>query len=130
MTHTLEIETRRREEMIDITERVVSVVRQSGLKSGALVIFVPHTTCAVTINENADPDVRRDITTYLNALVPKNGDYRHFEGNSDSHIKTLLTGNSLHLIVEDGAPLLGRWQGIYFCEYDGPRKRKCLVKAV
>ncbi len=128
MLHTLEINTKRREEMIDITRQVREAIGASGKQDGVALVFIPHTTCAVTINENADPDVQHDILRYLKSRIPKEDGFRHFEGNSDAHIKTLLTGNSVQVIFNGGEPVLGTWQGIYFCEYDGPRSRKCHVK--
>lgn len=102
-----------------------SMVRQKGWRNGALVLFCPHTTCGLTVNEGADPDVTRDMVTFFNRLAPADGDYRHVEGNSDAHIKTTLHGPSLLLLVENGRLQLGRWQSVYLCEGDGPRHR-CL----
>lgn len=114
--------------MIDITDQVRAVLRASGISEGVCVVFCPHTTAGLTINENADPAVVKDLTGTLNALIPARADYAHAEGNSDGHIKSTLFGSSLSVIVEEGALQLGTWQGIYFCESDGPRARECWVK--
>jgi secondary thiamine-phosphate synthase enzyme len=124
----LQIRTTARQDMVNVTREVQRLVEARGWTDGALVLFCPHTTGALTINEAADPDVVRDIKANLAALVPERGDYRHAEGNSDAHIKTSLVGPSLTVIVEDGRVQLGTWQGIFFCEYDGPRARKLWVK--
>jgi secondary thiamine-phosphate synthase enzyme len=116
--------------MIDITAEVQSAVSEAGLKDGVCVVFVPHTTAGVTINENADPDVVSDILKTLSQIVPDNNHYAHSEGNSDSHIKASMMGFSAHVIVENGKLQLGTWQGIYFCEFDGPRTRQVWVKTV
>ena len=121
--HTLALATSRRQEMLPISDRVQALVSAQGWQDGALVLFCPHTTAGLTVNENADPTVTRDILTHLAAAVPHAGDYRHAEGNSDAHIKTLMTGPSLALLVDGGQVQLGTWQGIFFCEYDGPRQR-------
>ncbi len=122
------VQTAARFEMIDITGRVAAVVRTGGIKQGFCTVFVPHTTAAVTINENADPDVPRDILAGLDRLVPLAGGYRHAEGNSAAHIKASLFGASQTVLVEDGALVLGTWQSLFLCEFDGPRTRKVLVK--
>lgn len=127
---TIEVASTRQVEMIDVTAAVRKAVRDAGIESGLAVVFTAHTTAAVTINENADPDVVRDMTAELNKIVPFDDGYRHLEGNSAAHIKSTLVGASETLVVEGGEPLLGTWQGIYFCEFDGPRRRKLLVKAV
>jgi secondary thiamine-phosphate synthase enzyme len=121
---TLDIVTHQHCELIDITAAVRRAIRTSGVVSGQALLFVPHTTAAVTINENADPDVVTDLLAGLDRLVPHDPSYRHAEGNSPAHLKSSLIGVSLALIVADGAPLLGTWQGIYFCEFDGPRRRQ------
>ncbi len=113
--------------MTDITRQVAEAVKESGVRSGLAVVFVPHTTAGVTICENADPDVKRDVLFALERAVPDAGFY-HSEGNSDAHVKALLTGSSASVIVEDGALCLGTWQGIFFCEYDGPRRRRIFIK--
>ncbi|HAS89646.1 MAG TPA: hypothetical protein DCS48_10135 [Desulfovibrio sp.] len=121
---TLQIQTNSREEMIDITGSVRSMVRDNGWQSGALLLYCPHTTGAITVNEGADPDVVRDITVNMRKLVPYRGDYQHMEGNSDAHIKTSMFGPDQMLIIEGGDVMLGTWQRIFFCEFDGPRSRK------
>ena len=123
------VRTNERIKMIDITDQVQSVVRDSKVKNGVCFVFVPHTTAAVTINENADPAVPRDILMGLNKMAPF-GDpqYRHMEGNSDAHIKTALVGSSEMVIIENGTLVLGTWQSVFFCEFDGPRTRKVHVK--
>jgi len=120
---TLTVESRRAVELIDVTREVRQAIRSSGIRNGLAVVFTPHTTAAVTINENADPDVVSDIVLALNKIVPLQDNYRHAEGNSAAHLKSSLVGASETLIVVNGEPLLGTWQGIYFCEFDGPRKR-------
>ena len=125
---TLEIRTRDREEMLDITPAVRRTIRENGWSDGALLLYCPHTTGAVTINEGADPDVVRDILVNLGKLVPHRGDYQHAEGNSDAHIKSSMFGCDQMVIVEGGNIQLGTWQKIYFCEFDGPRTRKLWVK--
>ena len=122
------INTSRRAEMVDITEKVQSCLNQDKIADGLCVVFCPHTTAGLTINENADPDVKNDITKTLHALVPEGADYSHAEGNSDSHIKSTLLGSSLSVIVSQGKLQLGTWQGIFFCESDGPRQREVWVK--
>lgn len=117
------ITTRQREEMIDITDELCTAVRGRGWKDGVVALFCPHTTCGLTINEGADPDVRRDMTAFFSRLIPHAGGWRHAEGNSDAHIKASLMGPSLFVIVEDGAPCLGTWQSLYLYEGDGPRTR-------
>ncbi len=124
----LRIRTGTREELVDITSEVKALVREKGWQDGMLLLFCPHTTGAVTINEAADPSVKRDITVNMAKLVPLNGDYRHAEGNSDAHIKSSMFGPEQLLIVEQGLVQLGTWQGIYFCEFDGPRTRTLWVK--
>jgi secondary thiamine-phosphate synthase enzyme len=122
------IKTSARFEMIDITARVAALVRESGIKQGVCHAFVPHTTAAVTINENADPNVPRDILTALDRIVPLSDRYRHAEGNSAAHIKAALFGSSQALLIVDGAIVLGTWQSLFLCDFDGPRTRKVLVK--
>ena len=115
--------TRDREEMVDITERLCAVIREKGWRHGVAALFCPHTTCGLTINEGADPDVRRDMTAFFSRIIPYRGEWRHGEGNSDAHIKASLMGPSLFVIVEDGEPRLGTWQSVYLYEGDGPRSR-------
>ena len=124
----LTIRTTARCEMIDITDRVAALVKESGLQDGICRLFVPHTTAAVTINENADPDVPRDILAALDRIVPLADRYRHAEGNAAAHIKASLFGASQTIFIEEGRLVLGTWQSIFFCEFDGPRTRKILVR--
>ena len=126
----LGVRTSSRVEMVDITAEVGSVVRKSGVSSGLCVLFVPHTTAGITINENADPSVKDDMMKEINKIVPFKDNYRHSEGNSAAHIKSSLYSPSLTVIIESGSLVLGTWQGIYFCEFDGPRHRKLHVKVV
>ncbi len=127
---TLEVESRQRTELIEVTAEVRRAVRASGIPEGMALLFVPHTTAAVTINENADPDVVRDMVMGLDRLVPFDGGYRHAEGNSAAHIKSTLVGCSLQVPVTGGDLSLGTWQGVYFCEFDGPRRRTLQVKVL
>lgn len=122
------INTNKRMEFLDISQHIYRWLNEIKAKEGVLTVFIPHTTAGVTVNENADPSVVRDIISHTKKLVPENGDFTHSEGNSDSHIKCSLFGSSLSLIVENGKVLLGTWQGIYFTEFDGPRKRKIWLK--
>jgi secondary thiamine-phosphate synthase enzyme len=115
-------------EMIDITDRVAALVRECGMRDGVCRVFVPHTTAAITINENADPDVPRDILASLNRIVPLADRYRHGEGNSAAHIKASLFGSSQTVFVENGRLVLGTWQSLFFCEFDGPRTRQVLIR--
>ena len=124
----LNLHTTKHTQMLDITRDVQEVVTESGIQDGICTVFVPHTTAAVTINENADPDVVRDFTMEINKIVPWEDGYRHMEGNAAAHLKSSMVGFSEQIIIEDGKLVLGTWQGIYFCEYDGPRNRKVLVK--
>ena len=125
----IEVRTRKRCEMVDITRDVQQCVRESGVMDGLVCVFVPHTTAGVSINENADPDVKRDVMFALERAVPNSG-FAHMEGNSDAHTKAQMTGFSLTVIVEGGRLMLGTWQSIYFCEFDGPRHRQAFVKVV
>ena len=123
---TIKVQSKRREEMIEITNEVTKHLPASG--AGLCVLFVQHTTCGLTVNENADPDVKSDMLGFLNKLIPQDyADFRHAEGNSDSHIKASLMGSSVTVPFENGKLLLGRWQGIYLCEFDGAREWKALV---
>lgn len=124
---SFEVGTRRRAQLLDITERVVEAVEKSGVEDGVCCVFVPHTTAGVTINEGADPDVARDIESHLAEIVPKEAAYEHAEGNSDSHIKTVLVGPSCQAPVRGGKLALGTWQAIFLCEWDGPRTRRVEV---
>jgi len=124
------IRTSDREMIMDITGQVAECVRKAGVQDGLCLVFIPHTTAGVTINENADPAVKIDVSGTLRKLIPVNPQYRHLEGNSDSHTKSTLTGSSVTIAVEEGRLLLGTWQGIQFCEYDGPRTRNVWVKTI
>jgi len=124
------VKSTRRSEFIDITKSVEETIRSSGVKSGIAVIHVFHTSAAVTINENADPDVATDMGTFLEKLIPHEAGFRHAEGNSDAHIKSSLFGPSLTVIIEDGAPSLGTWQAVYLVDWDGPRTRQYAVKVI
>lgn len=126
----ISVKTGSRIELVDITDKIQAVVSKSKTKNGICFVFCPHTTAGLTINENADPSVRRDITNALNKLVPANAGYSHGEGNADSHIKSSLFGSSLTIFVEGGRLAFGTWQGIYFCESDGPRQREIWVKVM
>lgn len=130
MTIKLSVQTNAREELIDLTTQLQKVVDESACQSGYLICFVPHTTAAVTINENADPDVKRDILYKLNKEIPQSDGYHHAEGNSDAHLKASLFGFSQQVIIDHGQLLLGQWQSIYFCEFDGPRQRTFIVKII
>jgi secondary thiamine-phosphate synthase enzyme len=127
---TFQVKTSSRTEMIDITRSVQEAVKKSKVVDGICMIFVPHTTAAVTINENADPSVSHDILMELNKIVPFEDHYRHTEGNSPAHIKASLVGPSLTVLIESGKIILGTWQGIFFCEFDGPRNRKVYIKVI
>jgi secondary thiamine-phosphate synthase enzyme len=130
MTKEISVKTSSRVELIDITHLVEKVVSESKIKSGLCIIYVPHTTAAVTINENADPSVRRDIIAELNKIVPFDDNYSHLEGNAAAHIKASIIGPSETILVNGGSLVLGTWQGIYFCEFDGPRNRKVMTKII
>jgi secondary thiamine-phosphate synthase enzyme len=126
---SFEVQTRQRNQLVEITDRVRQAVRGAGLRRGACTVYCPHTTAAITINENADPDVVHDLLAWLGHAVPKEQpDFRHGEGNSDSHIKASLVGSSALVLVEDGELVLGRWQGVFLCEFDGPRTRTVHVQ--
>jgi secondary thiamine-phosphate synthase enzyme len=128
---TLPLPTKSRNQMLEITDHVQRLIVQNDIQSGIAIVCVPHTTAAITINENADPDVKHDMLEKLATLIPKHESYyQHGEGNSDSHVKTSLVGNSVTVLIENGKLVLGTWQGIQFCEFDGPRQRKYLVKLV
>jgi len=126
----INIKTKAKAEFIDITEEVTRAIKESGINDGIAYIFVPHTTAGITINEGADASVKGDILRMLNKLVPYDGDYSHAEGNSPAHIKSTLTGVSLFVIIKEGKLVLGTWQSIFFCEFDGPRHRKAIIKIV
>ena len=126
----ISVKTYRRVDLIDITDQIQNIVSKSKVKEGICFLFCPHTTAGLTINENADPSVRRDILNALNKLVPENAGYSHTEGNADSHIKSSLFGSALTIFIEGGQLAFGTWQGIYFCEGDGPRSREVWIKII
>ena len=126
----LKVRTGRRTQLVDVTEEVERAVGKTGVASGVCYVYVPHTTAGVMINEHFDPDVATDLEGVFERLVPRSGPFRHGEGNSDSHAKAALTGTSLMIFVEEGKLVLGRWQGVFFCEFDGPRERKIWVKII
>ena len=128
MAATMTVKTNRRTEMVDVTARIQGEVNRSGPKEGLCVVYVPHTTAGITINEGADPAVCEDILQKLHELVPRGKGYRHLEGNADSHIKASLMGSSVTVLVQDGRLVMGTWQRIFFCEFDGPRSRKVHIK--
>jgi secondary thiamine-phosphate synthase enzyme len=128
---TFEVRTKSRNEFVEITDRVRQALQRGGVRQGLCVVYCPHTTAAVTVNENADPDVVHDMLLWLGRSIPQQQPgFRHGEGNSDSHLKASLVGPSVTLLVEDGDLVLGRWQGVYFCEFDGPRTRTVHVQVV
>lgn len=124
----LKVSTQKREQVLDITQQIQASVSKVTCRDGWVVVYCPHTTAALSVNENADPDVKTDLLQHLSEMIPKKSTFRHSEGNSDAHIKTILSGPSLTLIVENGRLQLGTWQGIYFLEFDGPREREVWVK--
>jgi len=127
---TINIKTSSRIELVDITNKIAGLVSEQNINSGICCLFVPHTTAGITINENADPTVQLDINSKLNELIPAGNNYSHLEGNSDSHIKSTVVGSSLNIIIDNGKLVFGTWQGIYFCEFDGPRNRKLYIKLI
>ena len=130
MVTRLKIKTGSKVEFQDITHQVQKVISSSGIKNGACYVFVPHTTAGITINEHDDPSVVIDISEQLSRMVPDRSDYRHLEGNSPAHVKASVVGSSQVLLIEDGTLLLGTWQGLFLCEFDGPRQRTVLVKII
>ncbi|MBU7319705.1 secondary thiamine-phosphate synthase enzyme YjbQ [Paenibacillus oleatilyticus] len=131
MIHTLHLHTKQRDEMIEITRLIHDLLKQEQLEEGLAVIYCPHTTAGITIQENADPDVRHDVLMRLDEVYPwTHPKYRHAEGNTASHLKAITTGSSQTVLVSGSRLVLGRWQGIYFCEFDGPRERSCFVKFI
>jgi secondary thiamine-phosphate synthase enzyme len=130
LIYEISIDTTARTQFKDITEEIKKIIIKSGEKSGVCYIFIPHTTAGVTINENADPSVVSDLSRKLSSLIPVNDGYDHREGNSDAHLKASLAGFCQTVLIEEGLPVLGTWQGIYFCEFDGPRKRRIIIKIV
>lgn len=129
-TYRLQVDTYHKEEIIDVTAQIKEQLVESNIKSGYIILYVPHTTAAVTVNENTDPDVKSDMVLGLREAFPHRDDYKHYEGNTDAHIKSSVIGVSETILVEDGELVLGTWQGILFCEFDGPRSRKLLVKII
>jgi secondary thiamine-phosphate synthase enzyme len=130
MAERLRIESAEREQLIDVTDRVRAAVKKSGVSDGVLHLWSLHTTCALTVNEGFDPDVVSDMLTFMRWLVPQEAGFRHAEGNSDSHIKVVFFGPGLTLLIEAGELLLGRWQRVFLCEFDGPRPREIALKVV
>jgi secondary thiamine-phosphate synthase enzyme len=130
MLKEIAVQTNTQTQIIDITAQIQKVVRESGISEGLCCVFIPHTTAGVTINENADPSVKHDIIMELNKVIPLNDHYSHLEGNSAAHIKASIIGSSVNVPVENNNLLLGTWQGICFCEFDGPRQRNVYVKIV
>ena len=130
MCKTISIQTNQHQELIDITSEIDDEIKSEGIKEGYCIVFVPHTTAAVTINECADPDVKEDMINMLSSLIPKHGSYKHSEGNSDAHIKASLLGSSEYILIKNGGLLLGTWQHVYFFEGDGPRKRSFYLRII
>jgi len=130
LINKVDIKTSSKVEFQEITAKVRDIVGGSGVKNGICYVFVPHTTAGVTVNEHADPSVVEDIAAQLDKMVPEHGNYRHLEGNSPAHIKAVIVGDSETLFIEDGRLALGTWQGVFFCEFDGPRNRNVFVKIV
>jgi secondary thiamine-phosphate synthase enzyme len=130
MVRYVNVKTGQRNEFVDITGLVERELKAAGIKSGVCYIYVPHTTAGITINEGADPSVQRDIITSLSRLIPRDMDYLHMEGNSDAHIKSSIVGVSTYVYVDDGKLVLGTWQSIYFCEFDGPRHRRVALRFI
>ncbi|MFB4163091.1 secondary thiamine-phosphate synthase enzyme YjbQ [Alteribacillus sp. JSM 102045] len=131
MLKKLTIDTNKRDEMIDVTREVKAFIKEEGMKHGIAVVYCPHTTAGITVNENADPDVKHDMLMKLDEVYPwEHPKYKHAEGNSASHLKASTVGTQQTIIIEKGKPVLGTWQGIYFCEFDGPRRRTMYIKGV
>lgn len=131
MIHTFQLQTQRRDEMIDITDYATELVRREHIEEGIAIVYCPHTTAGIAINENADPDVRHDVLLRLDEVYPwKHPQYRHAEGNTAAHLKAMTVGTSQTVLIDGGRLMLGRWQGIYFCEFDGPRNRTFLIKLI
>jgi secondary thiamine-phosphate synthase enzyme len=130
MITKLNVDTHNRTELCDITEQIQNVVNKQKINEGLLYVYCPHTTAALTVNENCDPTVQSDITNTMNKLIPANSGYAHAEGNADAHVKTTIIGSSKTLFIEDGNICFGTWQGIYLCEFDGPRTREVWVKII
>ena len=130
MIKKIAVSTQSRTELLDITSMITDVIRESKVKSGVCYIFVPHTTAGIMINENADPSVKKDLLNSLERLVPFDGEYAHAEGNAAAHIRSAILGTDMTVFVEDGELKLGTWQGIFFCEFDGPRQRCVFIKII
>ena len=130
MIEKIDVKTDHRNQLIDIGSAIKEVITQKGLKSGIVYVFCPHTTAAVTINENYDPSVKEDIVNTLNNLIPANNKYRHSEGNADAHVKASIVGSSRTIFIENSQILFGSWQGIFLCEFDGPRRREIWLKLI
>ncbi|MDP2278126.1 MAG: secondary thiamine-phosphate synthase enzyme YjbQ [Nitrospirota bacterium] len=130
MLRYISVKSNQRNEFIDITEKINEVIKEAGILSGICYVYVPHTTAAVTINEGADPSVHRDIQNALTRLVPQEMNYSHREGNADAHIKSSIIGTSQLVIIDEGRLVLGTWQAVYFCEFDGPRHRRATLKLI
>lgn len=131
MSHyVIEVSTKSGQNFVEITPMIIEQVKRSGVKNGVCFIYVPHTTAGVTLNENADTSVAKDILNTLNRLIPVDSEYNHFEGNAHAHIKASIVGHNATLLVEEGELVLGTWQGVFLCEFDGPRRRRILVKIV
>ncbi len=130
MLKHINIKTNKKEQFVDISREIEKAVEESGCKNGICTVFIPHTTAGITINENADPDVVRDMLMELDKIVPYSDGYRHMEGNSAAHIKASMMGFSQNIIIQGGKLLLGTWQGVYFCEFDGPRSRQAVIKLI
>jgi secondary thiamine-phosphate synthase enzyme len=128
--HAVQVDTRARVEFKDITDLVQKAVTESGIESGICFLFVPHTTAAILINENEDPALQKDLDNFLKTLAPRDSDYHHNDGNCDAHLKAAVIGNSKSLIFENGHLILGRWQGVFLCEFDGPRRRDLRIKVI
>ena len=130
MVKYINVKSKSRNEFIDITEMVQDAVKDSGVKNGICYLYVPHTTAGITINEGADPSVKRDILNALSRLIPHEMNYAHREGNADAHIKSTIVGSSVNVIIDDGKITLGTWQSIFFCDFDGPRHRRIAIKFI
>jgi|SRR5690554_842652 len=128
--YTIDLKTNKKNEFVDISNIVYRYFNESEIENGVMHLFVPHTTAGITINENADFDVKKDMLAGLSAAFPNRSEFKHFEGNSDSHIKATVVGNSQTLIIDEGKLILGEWQGVYFCEFDGPRTRKLYIQII
>lgn len=126
----IEVSTKTRQQLVEVTSAIRERVRRSGVKKGVCLIHVPHTTAGIILNENADPSVARDILNTLNRLIPVEGDYSHLEGNAHAHVKASIVGHNAILFIEDGELILGTWQGVFLCEFDGPRRRRILLKII